>query len=219
MEIRILQTQLEEWLPYNPLDAWIYKNIKVFNNNLTAKILCTLNDMGIGIKVHNFPGWNFEGRLPIYQIIPDIYRKVKDKLKNRNLLFLSQVMAGDKYLLTWEQANNIIKYTSRGPTPRWWKEIEKKVLTTESSRLVKSDFRLDNFKEINFNSRLLMYNAIDKRKNNWIVTMKKREQELFTIFGKLINTTFISDVKKFTIEHYDHVILQNTDLKLQSCVG
>ena len=46
--------------------------------------------------------------------------------------------------------------------------------------------------------------------------MKKREQELFTIFGKLINLTFISDVKKFTIEHYDHVILQNTDLKLQS---
>jgi len=89
MEIRILQTQLEEWLPYNPLDAWIYKNIKVFNNNLTAKILCTLNDLGIGIKVHNFPGWNFEGRLPIYRIIPDIYRKVKDKLKNRNLLFLS----------------------------------------------------------------------------------------------------------------------------------
>ena len=37
MEIRILQTQLEEWLPYNLLDAWIYKNIKVFNNNLTAK--------------------------------------------------------------------------------------------------------------------------------------------------------------------------------------
>ena len=81
MEMRLLQTQIDKWLPSSPLEGWRYNYPSSFKNDLAAKILCSLNNLGMGFKVNNILELGTEGLIPIQNVLHDIYRRVKDKLR------------------------------------------------------------------------------------------------------------------------------------------
>src|SRR5215216_974590 len=49
-EIRLRQLQEAEFLHDNPIDIWSYNRINAFKNNIIAKILYIVNDLGINIS-------------------------------------------------------------------------------------------------------------------------------------------------------------------------
>ena len=119
MEIRLLQSQIDEWLPNNILNKWRYNNSVAFRNDLTAKILCAANNFGLGFKTNNLLELNMNGILPIQDILPDEYRKIKDQLRKRDLIFIDQLISNNSTLFTWEQLNNMLNFTSKGKIPKW----------------------------------------------------------------------------------------------------
>src|SRR5688572_2191843 len=103
-----------------------------------------LNDILIICKLHDL---NFKlstalmkeliivgGNVTIEKIIDDdyVYRINKSSLKNRQLMFLEQLVSyNEKRLLHWQAINNNDR---QGPKPGWFKLIETKLITDKVSK-------------------------------------------------------------------------------------
>jgi len=70
------------------------------------------------------------------------YRKYKDSLRAKGLIFLDQLREGD-FLLHWDQLHAKIKFSQQGIIPRWWSELEKTVLIS-NSRIIDERFKNSN---------------------------------------------------------------------------
>jgi hypothetical protein len=218
MEIRIAQLQYNEWLAFNPLTNWPYYNPLHFKTSIIAQILCVLNNWEINIKWNKSNFINFEGNLPLSYILKDNnYRKYKDKLREKNLMFLDQLREG-YFLLQWDQLSLKNKFNQQGVISNWWKIIEK-IVIPENSRFLKEKFQphTDGIFESKF-EQLLMYTKIDKRKNNWIIT-KRSHQDLNknVIAGILKNESWDPYNDFIKIIHYKFHVSDSTNLRLTKC--
>jgi len=165
MKIRINQLKIKEWLTSDPLATWYYYDIKPFKGNLIAQILSAINNWGINIRFNTTDIINFEGKISIQSILREYYRKYKDVLRAKNLLFLDQLRDED-YLFTWKQLHINSRFSQQGKIPKWWNIIEERVLK-DNSRIIKDEYNSSNDVNSNqmFNEQLLMPTKIDGRKN------------------------------------------------------
>ena len=92
MEIRLLQSQIDEQLPNNILNKWRYNNSAAFRNDLTAKILYVANNFGLDFKTNNLLELNMKNK-NLYVIIKKIQIDValigqlQEKEKNQQISF------------------------------------------------------------------------------------------------------------------------------------
>ena len=169
-----------------------------------AQILSVINNWEISFKWNKPNLINFEGNTPISYILENNnYRKYKDKLREKNLMFLDQLTEGS-FLLQWDQLAIKNNFNRQGKIPNWWKIIENKLITTSNRFINNKKFIKyeSNIYEANY-EKLLMYTKIDKRKNNWIIT--KRDHPNLSknvIIRLLVNESWSSYNDSIKIIHY-----------------
>jgi ribonuclease HI len=219
MDIRVAQLQIKEWLPSNPLTNWIYYNPLHFKFSLIAQNLSVLNNWEINIKWNKPDLIDFEGNIPLSRVLENYnYRKYKDKLRSKKLMFLDQ-LTEDSFLLQWDQLFSKNKFNKQGKIPYWWILLEKKLIIDDHRFIQDKRFitNKDNPYCADYN-QLLMYTKIDKRKNNWIIN-KRNHQDLSknVIIGLLVNNSW-SPYKDFIkIIHYRFQSRDDTNLTVVKC--
>ena len=87
-EIRVKQLQDQEALYDNPLKIWNYNQINAFKNNIIAKILCLIKDIGLGISTigldNKYKFTSYKGKQKFYNIFEEKdFRKYKDQFKKK----------------------------------------------------------------------------------------------------------------------------------------
>ena len=223
-KIRLKQLQFNEWLHDNPLEIWNYNDILTFKNNLLGQILCLMNKKGLGLNTNSKENnWKIEGgTIPILDILRNDYRKHKESLKNKNIMYVEQLIhLEDLSLKYWYELNN----SSRGRIPTWWNLISEKIKDkNERNRKIKKEIieRLnDNIikrSENTIKNGIILPNTkLDGRKNNWLVTHWK---EKTLIVGKYIpiKNEKLENAAKIKMIHYPNKLNKETDeLVIKEC--
>jgi len=91
IHIRINQLQIKKWLAEHPLENWRYFDIKLFKENLIAQILSVINNWDLNIRINSEYELQMKGQIPIHNILKEQFRKFKNQLKKKELLFLDQL--------------------------------------------------------------------------------------------------------------------------------
>jgi hypothetical protein len=169
LDIRMKQLQYSEWITHNPLDMWHYSNPNVFKQNFTAQILCAMNQLGISFKYNELLNPSPVSHISLFDIFKDNYRKIKDSLKKRNVVYLNQFLLDNDTLLTKDHMNNFPLFQQQGCTPSWWFELENTVLEDKNNRTLYPQFRPNlsqHEAHCNINQPILPTTKIDGRRNN-----------------------------------------------------
>ena len=218
MAIRVAQLQLNEWLPFNPLTNWPYFNPTDFKSCLIAQILSILNNWEINIEWFGDRILDLQGKVPLCNLLNNLnYRKYKDSLRAKGLMFLDQLREGD-FLLQWDQLHAKVKFSQQGVIPRWWSEIEKTVLIP-NSRIIDGRFKNlnDEVYRIKYD-RLLPYTKIDRRKNNWIIVKNNSDNISKQVkIGLLLNNSWNPGQRDIKIIHYRFKSRDTSNLTVFKC--
>jgi len=132
------------------MDIWSYSKINTFKNNIIAKIICIVNDLGINISLIGINNkYNFteiHGEIKLQRILKEDFRKVRNQLRKKNIYTLDQITSNDgKKLLEWKQITSKNNVTLKGKTPRWFKKVEEEVIV-DDNRTLKDEFKIRNNK-------------------------------------------------------------------------
>src|SRR5687767_6905885 len=164
-EIRVRQLQEQEALYDNPLEIWNYNQINSFKNNIIAKILCLIKDIGGLDDKYKFT--SYKGEQKFYNIFEEKdFRKYKEQFKKKQIYTLDQIVNNDKTkLLEWKQISSKNSVILRGKIPRWFKKLEE-ITITDNTRSLKDAYIIKNNKIKTRNQRILLSTKIDQRKSN-----------------------------------------------------
>ena len=100
-EIRVRQLQEQKALYDNPLEIWNYNQINSFKNNIIAKILCLIKDIGLGISTigldDKYKFTSYRGEQKFYNIFEEKdFRKYKEQFKKKQIYMLNQIVNSDR---------------------------------------------------------------------------------------------------------------------------
>jgi len=119
-EIRLRQLQYNEWLYENPLEIWEYENVNSFRSSIIAQTLCLAKPLGLAINTtSNTTRGSYKlepGSYPILWLLQDDYRKHKESLKLKEIMFVEQlVYSTSMEMRKWDELDKIYK----GKIPIW----------------------------------------------------------------------------------------------------
>nr|CAG8643063.1 12736_t:CDS:2 [Entrophospora candida] len=201
-EIRMRQLQLKEWLLTCPTECWLYENMKKFNNNMMAKILCIAKKVQFKFHcIHNTSSFDIQcGEIPLINIFKENYSIYNNTLRKKNLMFLDQFLytEGSKMLM-WQQLSCRWSFNQQGHIPKWFKELEIKVLEN-NYRIVKNKWKLNN--QNKFNTRSKVLDIEDKRRKPWITAFNNINNSI--ILGKA-NLNIQRGQNELLLEHYINI--------------
>ncbi|RHZ87114.1 hypothetical protein Glove_40g116 [Diversispora epigaea] len=153
-------------------------------HDLTFKLSKNLND-NLLIK---------GGNITIEEILDDEsqYRLIRKSLRNRQLMFLEQLVSHDgKILLHWQEITN---NDWRDPKPGWFKTLENKLLTDIKTRVLSAEMQItlgERYNICNWN--------IGKQSNNinWVAI--QNDEGTHPLIGKKRK---MLNKDEFTIQHH-----------------
>ncbi|RHZ56611.1 hypothetical protein Glove_399g10 [Diversispora epigaea] len=134
------------------------------------------------------------GNLTIEKVLDNEsqYRLIRKSLRNRQLIFLEQlVLYNGKKLLHWQEITNNDR---RGPKPGWFKILENKLLTDIKTRVLSAELQAtlgERYNICNWN--------IGKQNNsiNWVAI--QNDEGTYPLIGKKRK---MLNKDKFTIQHH-----------------
>ncbi|RHZ75133.1 hypothetical protein Glove_217g161 [Diversispora epigaea] len=172
-------------------------------HDLTFKLSKNLND-NLLIK---------GGNITIEETLDDEsqYRLIRKSLRNRQLMFLEQLVSHDgKILLHWQEITNNDR---RGPKPGWFKTLENKLLTDIKTRVLLAEMQATLGKRYN----ICNWN-IGKQSNsiNWVAI--QNDEGTHPLIGKK-RKMLCKD--EFTIQHHTKEVSSQSsgNSVLEKCTG
>ncbi|RHZ87129.1 hypothetical protein Glove_40g121 [Diversispora epigaea] len=172
-------------------------------HDLTFKLSKNLND-NLLIK---------GGNITIEEILDDEsqYRLIRKSLRNRQLMFLEQLVSHNgKILLHWQEITNNDR---RGSKPGWFKTLENKLLTDIKTRVLSAEMQAtlgERYNICNWN--------IDKQNNNinWVAI--QNDEETHSLIGKKRK---MLNKDEFTIQHHTKEVSSQSsgNSVLEKCTG
>ncbi|RHZ54554.1 hypothetical protein Glove_426g87 [Diversispora epigaea] len=172
-------------------------------HDLTFKLSKTLND-NLLIK---------GGNITIEEILDDEsqYRLIRKSLRNRQLMFLEQLISHNgKILLHWQKITNNDR---RGPKPGWFKTLENKLLTDIKTRVLSAEMQTtlgERYNICNWN--------IGKQNNNinWVAI--QNDKGTYPLIGKKRK---MLNKDEFTIQHHTKEVSSQSsgNSVLKKCTG
>ncbi|RHZ89017.1 hypothetical protein Glove_19g101 [Diversispora epigaea] len=172
-------------------------------HNLTFKLSKNLND-NLLIK---------GGNITIEEIFDDEsqYRLIRKSLRNRQLMFLEQLVSHNgKILLHWQEITNNDR---RGPKPGWFKTLENKLLTDIKTRVLSAEMQAtlcERYNICNWN--------IGKQSNsiNWVAI--QNDEGTHPLIGKKRK---MLNKDEFTIQHLTKEVSSQSsgNSVLEKCTG
>ncbi|RHZ72733.1 hypothetical protein Glove_239g8 [Diversispora epigaea] len=172
-------------------------------HDLTFKLSKNLND-NLLIK---------GGNITIEELLDDEsqYRLIRKSLRNRQLMFLEQLVSHNgKILLHWQEITNNDR---RSPKPGWFKTLENKLLTDTKTRVLSAEMQTtldERYNICNWN--------IGKQSNsiNWVAI--QNDEGTHPLIGKK-RKMFNKD--EFTIQHHTKEVSSQSSGNsiLEKCTG
>jgi len=170
-------------------DIWNYKEKleekKYWKNNLACRTIAKAKEIGITIKTEDTL-WKVYGYgKQIRDIIETKTWATSNSMVNKwGLLYLNQLIdPKGESLITWRQLKCHLGLSCKGKKAKWFGEIERKLLATQTSREIH-----DNYKTNNYNTQALKIKwtklSEDRRKREWIIHGSKHNQRLSKVIKK-----------------------------------
>ncbi|RHZ45763.1 hypothetical protein Glove_655g2 [Diversispora epigaea] len=155
-------------------------------------------------------GW---GNITIEEMLDDEsqYRLIRKSLRNRQLMFLEQLVSHNgKILLHWQEITNNDR---RGPKPGWFKTLENKLLTDIKTQVLSAEMQAtlgERYNICNWN--------IGKQSNNinWVAI--QNDEGTHTLIGKKRK---MLNKDEFTIQHHTKEVSSQSsgNSVLEKCTG
>jgi ribonuclease HI len=147
-QIRIQQLQNNLWSTTNILQ---HPNPQVEGPNkhtTTFKIIKLFNYLGITIIANNnyqWPKTYQHSAYPLEKILSQhtLYRTFKKQLRQKNLLYLDQLMTSENnVLLKWQHISPRIYHLPKGKQPLWFSVLEETIIENQNNRTIKNSISL-----------------------------------------------------------------------------
>ena len=215
-EISVRTLQKNEWMPDNPLSMWHYNNPTCFKDCWLAQVLCLMNNLAISIGSTIQGDYKIEGGYtPLYYVLQDEYRKNKNSLKKKRIMYLEQVLYKDLTVIEWKNLGLKRNKKFKGKTPYWWEYTKSKIVDKIKDRTLKEriieEIKIEEIDNIN---KKLIESKPDGRKVTWIAAYKNNER----IFGRTKYTVSNSSEQYIEAEHFWEGNGKKGSLKIRSCI-
>ena len=210
-EIQNRKLQEREWFEENPVAIWKYTNVNSFKGCWLAQILCLIRNTGIQfIQTNPDENSTFKitgGKIPIWMIFREEYRKHRDSLRKNRIIYIEQIFfPNSRTLKEWNQLNIEKNMVQKGRTPKWWTLLTERLMDIlEHDRYEEIDIKrtilnmdLRNRKSVN--QQILPYTKLDFRKTYWLGSIIQSR----LVIGRLKKSKINKNIneKYFEIIHY-----------------
>ncbi|EXX56981.1 hypothetical protein RirG_211360 [Rhizophagus irregularis DAOM 197198w] len=209
-EIRLKSLQDQLWTSRPLIEKLPYNRVPHTRKNnyiLNMLLLCYDNNISLeNLDNNTFPSIK-GGKIPLEDVVDNAYySKHRERLREKNILFLDQIISGDKSrLLLWKEIliKAYIPISSQRKEAKWYTDI-RNFITTDSIHLRHSishlfDARVDNVEEAR---------SYDISKKNRSLIAFYNSQYNSVVIGKIQE---IDETQRPVIKHFNIDMSQCTD--------